>query len=208
MKYAAVVLTPAVLALVPLAQAQQGVGASTPVTALTVNQSGQPLMPHPFSVRVGADYPTDGNARHGFGNIGLRVGLGYDIFKGFLNPKTGVGSVDFDYLGFRAHGNQFDAYSLQYVERVGFSAPTNGFQPYWGLGVGVVYDRATAGGGSSLGNGGASTGGGSYNKTQIAGEVILGAKFNQFFVEAAWHLQPSIQGVSPDTISLAVGMHF
>ena len=189
MKYVGVMLTPAVFALVPLAQAQ--------TTATS-----------PFSLRVGADYLTDNNARQGVGNIGLRLGLGYDLpFKSLISPSTGTPSVDFDYLGFRAHGNQFDAYSLQYVERVGFSAPSNGTQPYWGLGVGVVYDHASAGGGSNVGNL-AATGGGSYNKTQIAGEVLLGVKFKQFFVEAAWHLQPSIQGISPNSVSLAVGIHF
>ena len=211
MKYkAAAVLTPAVIFLTPAIQAQQYTN------------------PSPFSIRAGASYLTDSKARNALQNFGLLLGVGYDLpFRGVLSAKTGQASIDFDYQGFRGHGNRFDSYALQYVERVPFSAPSknsNEPQGYWGLGVGVYQDRGDGSGGSGGGSqiaahqvpgdgGGTSSGvgssSGSANRTAIGGEVILGVTFQQkFFIESAFHFRGSFNGVSPNTISLAVGLKF
>lgn len=190
----------------------------------------------PFSVRAGVAWLTQGDAREFARNNGLTLGVGYDLpMKSFLSPETGTPSIELDWQRHEEDGYRLDSFAVYYVERVPFDqmAVAKGSYLYGGVGVGVSFNSGEAGDDGNGGGGGYDdddddggyegyvgaigtfdarqdfTPGDSFSRATIGAKFIIGYKINpSFFIEGAYKVGGSIEGLRSDSLSLMVGVKF
>ncbi len=160
-----------------------------------------------FSVQVGIGDQMTSKARRQVGSDSLHVGASLNFGNGstlFVLP--GTQSADFDYNYASAHGGRLNAYSLMYANRV-YLVPhlaqsvVHHVVPYVGFGIGAIDTEVRRP---------FATGHTSGNKTNLGGKLMLGVDLpSNLFVEGSYILSAgSADGVRPDSLNIAVGLHF
>jgi hypothetical protein len=155
----------------------------------------------PWSVRVGAAWPTQDQAKTDSGTTNTAAGIEYGLTQTTgQNPTTS--SVYFDYLGGTKNGGHLNTYGIGISERdyvspttAGSTAPTF----YYGAGVGAYY--------VDVQNTGTLTSNGT--KTSLGAKLLLGVEFQKsYFGEVSYNWLPKTNGADPSGLSVQVGVHF
>ena len=186
--------------------------AACTVIALIVAGAVEPIAaqaqtPKLFSVQVGIGDEATSKARSQVGSDSLHAGASLNFGNGstlFVLP--GIQSADFDYNYASAHGGRLNAYSLMYANRI-YLVPhlaqslVHHIVPYAGFGIGVI-DTEVRRRDDGVTNSG--------NKTTVGGKLMLGVDLpSNLFVEGSYILAAgSADGVRPDSLDIAVGIHF
>lgn len=154
----------------------------------------------PISIKIGANFPTNSDARDVEGTTTLSAGLDYALTKTTENSPT-LPSVYLDYAGGSKNGGHVDTYGLGLAVRQYTDTPSGANEravsPYVGAGIGAyVVDVKNSGLNSST-------------KTVLGGKVLAGLEFSgSYFVEANYSLIGSNKGVNPSGFGVQVGARF
>ncbi len=154
----------------------------------------------PFSVKVGANFPSNSDARDVEGSTTISAGMDYAFVKtNEYNPT--LPSVYFDYAGGGKNGGHVNTFGLGVAVRQYTTAPSGnnerGVSPYIGAGIGAyvndIKNRA----------------GHSDTTTVLGGKVFGGVEFSgNAFVEANYQIIGGSNGVNPSGIGVQVGLRF
>lgn len=167
-----------------------------------------------ITLEVGGNYILKSDVRDSVGDVGLRVGLGYQLpTPSLLGANTGGRpSVNLSYT-MADDQVKLTTWGLTYEERVPFQMAMRpgGTSPYWGLGVGVFFHKAESDyipptdayaaleNGSNL----------DEDKTRIGLRAILGMDFaSKWFVEGSYNFTGKVADGKTDSIALVVGTRF
>jgi len=172
-----------------------GLGAATASHAQTTAEVQKPL-----SIKVGANFPSNSDARNVEGNTTISAGLDYAFVKtNQYNPT--LPSVYFDYAGGSKNGGHVNTYGLGVAVRQYTTAPSGnnerGVSPYIGAGIGAYFNNIK------------NSSGDSGNNTVFGGKVFGGVEFSgNAFVEANYQFIGASKGVNPSGLGVQVGLRF
>lgn len=164
---------------------------------------------HPFSVRAGYSYLANKDTRDATSNSGFTVGASYDLqskYMGGMGAGNNRVSIDVDWDSHRGNGNIAETGSLQLAVRSAAQGKmAGGFAPYFGASVGMFRNHYRV----STTSVSAVVTTNSATKNVFGGSVLVGANISQqAFIEIAYRLSGSVDGVKFDTINAVVGVHF
>ncbi len=174
--------------------------------------------PTGISLEVGGNYILKSEVRDAVGDLGLRVGLGYQLpTPSLLGANTGGRpSVNLSYTT-ADDDVKLTTWGLTYEERVPFqmAARPGGTSPYWGVGVGLFFHKAEAdyvlvAEKNSVSENGSENGYGMDEKdTRIGLRAILGVDFaSKWFVEGSYNFTGKVADGKTDSIALVGGVRF
>lgn len=152
----------------------------------------------PWTLRLGADLPSDSQLRRSIAKTGLRAGLSYRLpWKSTFGPNAWP-SLDVDYFQFNGNGQRAEGFLFTYVERVmlqnvELGGPTSR-GPYLGAGLGVAFLFGRTAASANL----------DEYRANILG--LVGYQFTeQFSFEASYRFSGSLGGVRTDSLGLMLG---
>jgi len=151
----------------------------------------------PWSVAIGAAWPSQSAAKTAEGDTMFSAGLDY-VFaksKAVLPLST---SVYYDFAGASKNGENLYSDAVGIAVRQPFGRCTTGCatSPYVGAGIGayMVDDKVA---------------GNSKTETDLGGKVMLGIDFSKmWFLELNYNWAPISQGLNASNTGLQVGLHF
>lgn len=158
---------------------------------------------NPWSIKLGALFPTNDRASDNGGNTQFSAGLDYAFGKTTQNNPI-LPSVYLDYNGGSRNGGHVDTYGLGVAVRAYANSPAGAnrqaVSPYVGAGIGV-YNTDAKNNTSFYTRSG--------NNTSLGGKVFAGLEFTgDYFVEVNYQWLPSEAGINPDGVGLQVGARF
>jgi hypothetical protein len=151
----------------------------------------------PFRIKVGAFFPTDGDAKDALGSTFISYGVSYDFLKTqAANPL--IISAYVDGYNKSKSGNRLNSIGvgpeLRYYFNPVVATPT---RFYAGAGIGAYFLNAKADNGDS------------ENKTKFGGKVFGGLEFGPgFFGEVDYTFISKVEDFNPSGIDLQVGYRF
>lgn len=150
----------------------------------------------PVSIKIGAFFPTDSNARDAVGNTWLTAGADYAFRKTDAAAPV-LPLVYVDYAGKNKNGITLSTVGVGVgVRAYGNRATTTQVVPFYGAGIGAYFLHGSGGGTSE-------------NKTRLGGKVNAGVELNSGpFLEAAYTLTGKVQGDDLNGISVSIGDRF
>ncbi len=149
----------------------------------------------PFTVKVGAFFPSDGDVRDAVGNTFLNLGVSYDFAKTqAVNPT--VFGVYVDYFAKSDDGIRLNVFAIGPQAKFYFSPATEAQKFYGGVGVGYYSVNARGGGASET-------------KGRIGGKLMLGYEFaGGVLAEADYNFIGDVEGVNSSGAGLRLGYRF
>jgi len=181
------IATPAPAATAPAPQA---------TTTQAVTETTAKVM-KPFRIKLGAFFPTDGDAKDALGDAFFSYGVSYDIFKTkATNPL--IVSAYLDGYNASKSGNRINMISIGPAARYYFNpvveAPT---RFYAGAGLGAYFLNLKADNGDS------------ENKTKFGGKVFGGLEFGPgFFGEVDYTWISEVEDFNPGGFDVQIGYRF
>lgn len=155
----------------------------------------------PWTVRVGAAWPTQDQAKTDSNSTNISAGLDYALSETTTQNPSAT-SVYLDYSGGAKNGGHVYVYGLGISERDYMSPTTAGDTAptfYYGAGVGG-YDVTVQNTGTLTSSG---------SKTSLGAKVMLGVEFQKSYIaELAYNWLPKTENADPSGLSLQVGIHF
>jgi len=150
----------------------------------------------PVTIKLGAFFPTDSNARDAVGNTWFAVGADYAFRKTDAAAPV-LPLVYVDYAGKSKNGFRLSTVGVGVgVRAYGNRATTTKVVPFYGAGIGAYFLNAS-------GNGIDET------ETRLGGKVNIGVELNQGpFLEAAYTLTGKVSGDDLNGISVLIGTRF
>jgi hypothetical protein len=153
----------------------------------------------PFTVKLGAVFPTDGDVKNGVGSTWFGFGLNYDIGKTKTESPL-VYSAYFDGTfaskSKEGHTNEASAYGIGPAARYYFGAPTQPVNFYAGAGIGAYFLKSK---GLDF----------SQTTTRFGGKLFAGGEFKQGFLgEIAYTFPGNVHGSTLNNFALLVGYRF
>jgi len=191
--------------------------------ALAATATAQTPVQNPWTVRLGLDTLTRGNAKSLTEDRGLIVGVSYEVGRKALLGEQAKPFLEFDFANHDGDGGRLTRLFLGYGERYFFPTNSETFSPYAGLAIGLTYVDVDGRYGPSDGGG---YGGGGYdavpsvrNRNGIYRaddrrftyglKFLLGAKFaERYSVEAGYGFYGKVDDIVPDSFTLTLGVSF
>jgi len=165
-------------------------------TTKAVTETTQKVV-KPFRIKLGAFFPSDGDARDALGDVWFSYGVSYDVFKTkATNPL--IVSAYLDGYNKSKSGNRINMVSIGPAVRYYFNpvveAPT---RFYGGAGLGAYFLNLKASDGES------------ENKTKFGGKIFGGLEFGPgFFGEIDYTFISKIEDFNPGGFDLQIGYRF
>jgi len=149
----------------------------------------------PFTIKLGAFFPSDGDVRDAVGETFFSAGISYDFAKTQAVNPTVFGAY-VDYFGKSDNGIRLNVFAIGPQAKFYFSPATAPSKFYGGVGVGYYSINARGGGASET-------------KGRIGGKLMLGYEFQGgFLAEADYNFISEVQGVNPSGAGLRLGYRF
>jgi hypothetical protein len=149
----------------------------------------------PFAVKLGVNFPTDGDVKDAVGSTWFGFGLSYDIGKTKTAAPLVYGAY-FDGTFASKSGNEASAFGIGPEARYYFGAPTQPVNFYAGAGIGAYFLHLKADGSSE-------------NTTRFGGKLLAGAEFKQGFLgELSYTFPGNVHGSTLNNWGIQVGYRF
>ena len=153
----------------------------------------------PWTVKLGAGWPTQGQAKNDGGSTEFAAGVDYAPEKTTANNPA-LGSVYADYIGGTKSGGHLYSYGIGVAAKAYGTTPSGntqtGASPYYGAGVGIYHTDDKDAGVSS-------------NRTNLGAKLFAGLEFSgNYLVEVGYHFLPKANGADPSAFIASVGLRF
>ena len=173
------------------------------VSVGAVHAQATTTVTNPWSIKLGALFPTNDRATDNGGSAQLSAGLDY-AFSKTTGTNPVLPSIYADYDGGSKNGGHVDSYGLGVAVRAYASTPSGAnrqaVSPYVGAGIGIYNTNAKNNTSFFTRSG---------NNTSAGGKVFAGLEFTgNYFVEVNYQWLPSEVGINPDGVGVQLGARF